>query len=167
VLTPLAIAKLPEGRSLREPMTAIATFGGVGLLPLAPGSWGSLAALPFGWLLSSLGGWIGLVAGAVIVAAVGWIASERYVVATGRADPPEIVIDEVAAQWIALSVVPLTLWGYAVAFLVFRALDTLKPWPASWADKELDGGAGVMLDDLFAGVYSVIPLAALNIAGLI
>jgi len=163
----MKIASLPAGRSLREPMTAIVTFGGVGLLPFAPGTWGSAAALPFGWLLAVLGGWPALLVGAAIVAAIGWYAADRYVAATGREDPPEIVIDEVAAQWIALAAVPLTLWGFLAAFFVFRLFDTLKPWPASWADSEVEGGAGVMLDDLFAGAYSILPLVALRIMGFI
>jgi phosphatidylglycerophosphatase A len=167
VITPMRIARLPEGRRLSEPMTAIATFGGVGLLPLAPGSWGALAAMPLGWLLAFAGGWVALLIGAAVASVVGWIAAERYVKATGREDPPEIVIDEVAAQWLALTVVPVTLTAYAVAYLVFRLFDTLKPWPASWADGELEGGAGVMLDDLFAGVYAAIVLLALNVMGLI
>ena len=158
----MKIATLPEGRSLREPMTAIVTFGGVGLLPFAPGTWGSAAALPFGWLIAMLGGWPALLVGAVIVAAVGWRASDLYVAATGREDPPEIVIDEVAAQWRALAVVPLTIWGFFAAFFIFRVFDTLKPWPASWADSEVEGGAGVMLDDIFAGTYAVLTLVLLQ-----
>jgi phosphatidylglycerophosphatase A len=167
VITPLRIARLPEGRRLSEPMTAIVTFGGVGLLPLAPGSWGALAALPLGWLLAMAGGWLALLIAAAIASYVGWRAAERYVTATGRDDPPEIVIDEVAAQWLALTVVPLTVTAFFVAYFVFRLFDTLKPWPASWADRELEGGAGVMLDDLFAGGYSAVVLLALTIAGLI
>jgi phosphatidylglycerophosphatase A len=161
----MKIATLPEGRSLREPMTAIVTFGGVGLLPFAPGTWGSAAALPFGLILAVLGGWPALLLGAAIVAAIGWWASSLYVKATGRQDPPEIVIDEVAAQWIALAVVPVTLSGFLAAFFVFRLFDTLKPWPANWADADVEGGAGVMLDDLIAGIYSLLPLVALGIAG--
>jgi phosphatidylglycerophosphatase A len=163
----MRIASLPPGRSLREPMTAIATFFGVGLLPIAPGSWGALAAMPLGWLLGMAGGWIALLIGAIIATVVGWIAADRYVKATGREDPPEIVIDEVAAQWLALTVVPMTLTGYVVAYFVFRLFDTLKPWPASWADGEVEGGAGVMLDDLFAGGYAWILLYALHLGALI
>jgi phosphatidylglycerophosphatase A len=165
MMTEMKIARLPEGRSLTEPMTAIATLGGVGLLPLAPGSWGSLVALPFGWLLGITGGWVALLLAATAVTAIGWVAAERYVKATGREDPPEIVIDEVAAQWLVMTVVPMTLSGLIAAYLVFRVFDTLKPWPASWADNEVEGGAGVMLDDIFAGIYSLLPLAALRIAG--
>ena len=167
MMTEMKIARLPEGRSMREPMTALVTVGGVGLLPLAPGSWGSLVAMPFGWLLMQAGGWMLLFAAAVAVAVAGWIASDRYVKATGRDDPPEIVIDEVTAQWLALTVVPLTLPAYIVAYFVFRLFDTVKPWPASWADGELEGGAGVMLDDLFAGGYALITLAALVAMGII
>ena len=161
----MRIARLPEGRSLREPMTAIVTVGGVGLLPLAPGSWGALVALPLGWMIASAGGWIALLIAAAIVCVIGWRAADRYIDATGRQDPPEIVIDEVAAQWLALAVVPLTITGYAAAFLVFRVFDTFKPWPASWADNEVEGGAGVMLDDLFAGAYALIVLWVARWAG--
>ncbi len=118
-------------------------------------------------MLASFGGWIALLIGAALASFVGWIAADRYVKATGREDPPEIVIDEVAAQWLALTVVPLTIGGFVAAYLVFRLFDTLKPWPASWADGELEGGAGVMLDDLIAGAYSILPLVALDIANVI
>ena len=165
MMTEMKIAQLPDGRSLREPMTAIATFGGVGLMPLAPGSWGALAALPFGWILAVSGGWVALLIGAAVASAVGWYAADWYVKATGRSDPPEIVVDEVAAQWLALTVVPVTFAGFVAAYFVFRLFDTIKPWPASWADQELEGGAGVMLDDLFAGVYSLLPLVALKLMG--
>jgi phosphatidylglycerophosphatase A len=163
----MRIARLPEGRSMREPMTAISTFFGVGLLPIAPGSWGALAAMPLGWLLGMAGGWVALLIGAVVASVVGWIAADRYVKATGREDPPEIVIDEVAAQWLALTVVPMTFTAYVVAYAVFRVFDTLKPWPASWADREVEGGTGVMLDDLFAGAYAWVVLLALHMAALI
>ena len=167
MITPMRIARLPEGRSLGEPMTAIATVCGVGLLPLAPGSWGALVAMPFGWLLMLAGGWPLLLAAAAAALVAGWFAADWYVKATGREDPPEIVIDEVAAQWLALTVVPLTLNAYIVAYLVFRLFDTFKPWPASWADGEVEGGAGVMLDDLFAGAYSWLVLLALALTDVI
>lgn len=165
MMTEMKIARLPEGRHLREPMTALVTFGGVGLLPLAPGSWGSLAALPFGLLLGWTGGWPLLLIAGIVAAGAGYIASDAYVHATGRDDPPEVVIDEVATLWLVLTVVPLTFAGFTYAFFVFRLFDTIKPWPASWADSEVEGGAGVMLDDLFAGAYSIPPLLALHIMG--
>lgn len=159
------ISKLPEGRTLFQPTTAIATFFGAGLLPIAPGTWGSAAALPFGWLIAFIGGWKLLFGAALVVGVIGWWASATYVKKTGREDPSEIVIDEVAAQWLALCAVPMTLTGYALGFLVFRIFDTLKPWPASWADKEVDGGAGVMLDDVIAGLYALVTLLLFRVAG--
>ncbi|MBI1212258.1 MAG: phosphatidylglycerophosphatase A [Alphaproteobacteria bacterium] len=140
----------------------MATVFGTGLLPIAPGTWGSAVALPFGWIIADIGGWQTLLVAAVIAALGGWWASSRYVALTGRDDPSEIVIDEVAAQWFALCVVPTAFVAYFAAFFVFRLFDTIKPWPASWADREVGGGFGVMLDDLIAGAYSVIVLAALH-----
>lgn len=166
MITPLKIARLPEGRSLSEPTTAIVTFFGVGLLPLAPGSWGSLAALPLGMLLSWIGGWPLLLIAGGIAAVLGWRACDTYLSQTGREDPPEAVIDEVATQWMVMAFVPMTFAGILGAFLVFRLFDTLKPWPASWADAEVEGGMGVMLDDLIAGLYSIPPLVALDIMGI-
>ena len=130
----IALGTLPEGRTLLEPSTALATFFGTGLLPVAPGTWASAAALPFGWIIASYGGWPALLIAAIVAALAGWWASARYVAQTGREDPSEIVIDEVAAQWLALCVVPVSLATYFAAFFVFRVFDTLKPWPASWAD---------------------------------
>jgi phosphatidylglycerophosphatase A len=162
MITPLAIASLPAGRSLREPMTAITTFFGVGLLPLAPGSWGSLAALPLGVVIAWMGSWPLLLVAAAIATIAGVIATDAYVKATGREDPPEAVIDEVATQWMVMAFVPLTLSGLVWAFLIFRLCDTLKPWPASWADNEVEGGLGVMLDDFIAGLYAILLLLVLN-----
>src|SRR5262245_41909846 len=110
------IAELPKGRSLLEPSTAIATFFGTGLLPIAPGTWASAAALPLAWVIADVGGRPALLASAILAGLVGWWASARYVAQTGREDPSEIVIDEVAAQWLALSVVPVSLLTYFAAF---------------------------------------------------
>ena len=156
------LSTLPEGRTLWEPSTALATFFGTGLLPIAPGTWASAVALPIGWVIASIGGWQGLLTGAIVAGLAGWWASARYVAQTGREDPSEIVIDEVAAQWLALCVVPISIVPYLAAFFVFRVFDTLKPWPASWADREVEGGAGVMLDDIFAGAYALVTLVLLQ-----
>jgi phosphatidylglycerophosphatase A len=157
-----SLGTLPEGRTLWEPSTAVATFFGTGLLPIAPGTWASAVALPFAWIIQSIGGWQALLTGALAVGLAGWWASARYVARTGREDPSEIVIDEVAAQWLVLCVVPVSIVPYFVAFFMFRVFDTLKPWPASWADREVEGGAGVMLDDVFAGAYAAITLVLLQ-----
>ena len=69
-------------------------------------------------------------------------------------DPSAIVIDEVAAQCLVLTAAPLSPAYFIAGFLLFRLTDILKPWPASWADQSVKGGFGIMLDDIFAGVYA-------------
>ena len=74
--------------------------------------------------------------------------------AAAKNDPKEIVIDEVAGQWLALAVVPPDVLLYALGFLLFRAFDVMKPWPAGLIDRRLKSGLGVMLDDVAAAVYA-------------
>lgn len=76
-------------------------------------------------------------------------------------DPGPVVIDEVAGQWLTLALVPPDWLYYVLGFALFRLADIFKPWPASWADKKVDGGLGVMLDDVLAAVYSGGTLFAL------
>ena len=149
----------------------ITTFFYVGYLRPAPGTWGSLAAIPAAWGLHIFGGWQLLVLATVLVFALGWWATALDTKGKEDHDPSEIVIDEVAGQWIAFWVVsigathadvPLTaLWpGWIVAFLGFRLFDILKPGPIGWADRRGDA-LGVMLDDVIAGVFAAILAAAL------
>ena len=132
----------------------LATWFGAGKLPVAPGSWGSLAALPFAWGLVWFGGPLALLAGAVAVFGVGIWASGRIIQAGGAKDPGEIVIDEVAGQWLSLVAAPLDPLAYAAGFALFRIFDIFKPWPAGWIDAKLGGGVGIMLDDIVAGAYA-------------
>ncbi len=152
----------------------IATVLFVGHLRPAPGTWGSLAALPLAFALMTLGGPWALVAGTVAVAAVGLWATGAEVARTGVSDPAEIVIDEVAGMWLALwpvafgarmaGVEPAALWpGWIAAFVLFRLFDILKPGPVGWADR-MGTPLGVMLDDLIAGGFAaagVIAIAAI------
>jgi phosphatidylglycerophosphatase A len=146
---------------LRHPACLIATWFGVGLLPYAPGTWGSLAALPLAWALAAVVGAWGMAAAAALLAVIGWWASEVYVRRSEIDDPGDIVIDEVAAQLLVLAPVASQPWLFPIGFLVFRILDIAKPWPASWADRKLGGGAGVMADDLLAAGYGAAIMAAL------
>lgn len=151
----------------------VATVFGIGLLPGAPGTWGSLAAIPLTWALHWLGGFP-LVAGATVVLfAVGSWAAHVY--AAPGTDPAEVVIDEVVGMMLALW--PLSYgmafaqnpqafpWpGWVVGFLVFRFFDIVKPPPVSWADN-LDGWLGIMLDDVVAGVLTAaVSLLAAGVA---
>lgn len=144
---------------LSHPAAWLATWFGCGLLPAAPGSWGSLAALPLAWLLLWLGGAWALLAGAGIVFLVGWWASEVYAKALGGKDPREVVVDEVAGQFIALLPAALAPLPFAVGFLLFRLFDIVKPWPIRRLEN-LPGGLGIMADDLLAGIYAALVLLA-------
>lgn len=145
----------------------VATVFGLGHLPLAPGTWTSAAAIPCGMMLLWLGG-AGLLAAAVVVVTLaGCWASRNYMRATQREDPSEIVIDEVAGQWLALLPAGLAWPDALVAFVLFRVADIVKVWPANWADRTIHGGIGVMVDDLIAGIYAAIVLGFLIIGGVL
>jgi phosphatidylglycerophosphatase A len=149
----------------------IATFFGAGLLHPAPGTWGSLAALPVAWAICVLGGvWVFLAALVVVTLAGVWAIGVETA-GGGDPDPSEIVIDEVAGQWIALLPVmigathvgadALKLWpGWVAAFVLFRLFDIWKPGPIGWADRR-KGAWGVMLDDLIAGAFAAVGVVAL------
>lgn len=151
-----------------------ATVFYVGYLKPAPGTWGSLAALPLAWLIYMIGGvWLFLLA---IPAAYikGYYATKWMTDGADNHDPSEIVIDEVVGQWIALAPVIIgaahagvaitSLWpGWIIAFVLFRLFDITKPGPVGWADRK-DNATGVMLDDLIAGIMAAI--CVLGAAGL-
>ena len=152
----------------------IATVLGVGYLKPAPGTWGSLAALPMFWALHQLGGWPLALASTFGVVFVGVWAIRRETEGKDNHDPSEIVIDEVAGQWIALLPVSigaaaagsdvLALYpGWISAFILFRLFDIWKPGPVGWADRK-NTAWGVMLDDVFAGILAAI--GTLLLAGL-
>lgn len=143
-------------RALPAPEAVLATWFGAGLSPKAPGTVGSLAALPFAWLISTYFGPLGLAVGVVVVFLIGVWASGRYAKTRGVADPGAVVIDEIAGQWLALILVPPGWITYAIGFAFFRAFDVIKPWPISALDRNVKGGLGVMLDDLAAGALAAI-----------
>jgi phosphatidylglycerophosphatase A len=138
-----------------HPAVLIATFFGVGFLPIAPGTFGSLAALPVAWLVREFAGREGLTIAWVVLFAAGWWASSRIVEKSREKDPQCVVIDEVAAQGLLLAAVPQSLIAYALAFVFFRLFDILKPPPARWIEENVAGGLGVMLDDAVAGGYAL------------
>lgn len=146
--------RLPEGLPLSHPASLVATWFGVGLMPFAPGTWGSAAALPLGLLVDYFGGRTGLLVAALVVFLAGVWASEVVVRRGTAQDPGLIVIDEVAGMLLTLAFTPLTWWGFAIAFVAFRAADVVKPFPANWCDANIHGGLGVMLDDIVAAVHA-------------
>ncbi|HLI12788.1 MAG TPA: phosphatidylglycerophosphatase A [Alphaproteobacteria bacterium] len=142
-----------------HPATLVGTWFGAGLLPIAPGTWGSLAALPFGWLIRIAGGSAALLVAAGIVFALGWWATARYKKETEVKDPSEIVVDEVSAQWLTLLVAdPGVWWHWLLGFLLFRLCDIVKPWPANAIDRR-GSALAVMADDTVAAIYALFILA--------
>jgi phosphatidylglycerophosphatase A len=147
---------------LANPEGLLATWFGAGLLPWAPGTWGSLAALPCAWVLVWVAGWPLLLVATILVFAVGIWSSERYSSRSKRSDPGEVVIDEVAGQWLVLCLMPLDVLSYLAGFVAFRFFDITKPWPVSWAERRLRGGLGIMADDIVAALYGLIVLFPLQ-----
>ena len=153
---------------------AITTFGYVGLLRPAPGTWGSAVAVMFGIVLWGVTGFAGLLIATAGCTAIGFWACAQALRDRPGEDPGEIVIDEVAGQWLALLFPAAAFWGqgfqgwlpwpaWVAAFLLFRLFDIWKPGPVGRADRRCDA-AGVMLDDLWAGGLAglgVIVLGAL------
>jgi phosphatidylglycerophosphatase A len=127
---------------------------GLGLINRAPGTIASAGCLPLAALIAWMGGQRALLGAAIAVFVLGCVLVEMYV-RKGHDinDPQWIVIDEVAAQWGTLAVVPLDPVWYLLGFALFRAFDIFKPWPVSWADRK-PGTFGIMVDDVLAGVYA-------------
>jgi len=144
----------PIKPSRLSPPILLATWFGAGWLPKMPGTWGSLAALPFAWWIAEAGGICALLGATTAVFAIGVWASNRFVASYGGDDPGPVVIDEVAGQWLTLAVVAPDPELYALGFVFFRIADIAKPWPANWADRSIKGGLGIMVDDIFAAVYA-------------
>ncbi|MGY8787582.1 MAG: phosphatidylglycerophosphatase A family protein [Fidelibacterota bacterium] len=133
----------------------IGTVGYVGYLPIAPGTWGSLAALIAWYILKPMisDPLFLLITGAIFFAGVA--ASEILVEAWEDGDPKAVVVDEWVGMWIALYLAPHTLvWGL-VAFLLFRFFDILKPGPIQLMD-DLHSAIGVMMDDVVAGIFALL-----------
>ena len=151
---------------LWHPAALVATWFGAGLLPRAPGTWGSLAALPFAFALQWRGGWVALAVGALLVLALGLWAIGVYLRGAQESDPGRVVVDEVFGQFLALLPAATDPLLFALAFVLFRLFDIWKPWPVGWADRRFHGPMGVMLDDGIAGLYAAAGIVALRFAGI-
>jgi phosphatidylglycerophosphatase A len=131
----------------------IATLGPIGRMKYAPGTWGSLVAALGAFGLAQLGPlfYLGMVV--LLVPWAIWIC-EQYVRSRSdpNLDPKEVVIDEVLGCWVALTWLPTDIFIWILGFLLFRALDILKPWPIGLFDRHVKGGVGIVADDLAAGI---------------
>ncbi len=152
------LAPVPPSISALHPAVLLATWGWSGRLPGPKGTWGSLAALPFAVLIAWAIHPLALIPAAAIVFALGVWSGGIYARALGIGDPGQVVIDEVAGQWLTLALVPLDPLLWLIGFLLFRVCDIVKPFPANWADANLKGGIGIMTDDFVAGLYAMLML---------
>ena len=149
----------------------IATCGGVGYFPVAPGTAGSLVGvgivLGLGLLPVALAWRIAAVAvAAILLMVLGAAAGDQAEKFFGRVDPGQVVIDEVVGQMITLLAWPVLGWKtYAAGFIIFRFFDIVKPFPAGRCER-IAGGWGIMLDDVVAGVYSLVVLLVGGIVGI-
>jgi phosphatidylglycerophosphatase A len=164
----------------------IATVFGIGKIPFAPGTFGSIATFPIIWLFfvscsylfvnifpsnfpalnfiySYLACWVFL----VILFFIGWYSANKYEQMVGGKDPKEVVIDEVVGQgitfllcWPSIFIFDFLinkLWlVFVLSFVLFRLFDIIKPWPISWADQKIKGGLGIMIDDVIAGLMAPV-----------
>lgn len=143
--------------------SAFATFFGCGLSPFAPGTVGSLAAILIAWPLSRIGfGPVYFLILAAVLLGPAILAAGIVARQSGRKDPQIVVIDEVLGQWITLAgaarLTPLT---FGLAFALFRLFDIWKPPPIRRIER-IPGGAGIVLDDIMAGVYGALVLFTLG-----
>lgn len=160
----------------------------IGYMPFAPGTWGSALALGVGYCIVDRYGWFEMALAFGAVCLIGLITTRWYLYAMpDRKDPKEVVIDEVAGQWLTLltpilllhlgawlqtgilSVIALEKHWVAIyftlGFIFFRLFDILKPWPVSFFDRKVKGAWGVMLDDIAAGLMAGVLLYVIYIIG--
>lgn len=147
---------------LRHPAHFLAFGFGSGLSPVAPGTAGTLAAIPLYYLLII---WLPpVLVYAFLVAAliVGVWACDVTGRALGEVDYGGIVWDEIAAFWLVLAATPTRPLWVLLAFVLFRLFDIWKPWPISWVDNRCKNGVGVMLDDVLAAVLTVLVMFSIQ-----
>jgi len=151
----------PTIKHLADPVHCLALGFGSGLAPFAPGTFGSLVGLGFALALAPLGlAWnLGLTLLAVLAGI--WICGESAR-RLGVHDHPAIVWDEIAGMMITMLAVPDAWWGAPLAFALFRLFDIAKPWPIREIDHGLGGGAGIMLDDVLAGLFAALGLTVVG-----
>lgn len=151
---------------LKNPIHFLALGFGTGLAPQAPGTFGTLAAIPVVILAACLGV-TGFIIATVVACAVGVFFCDYTAKAMGEHDHPSIVWDEIAGFMVAMIAIPISWQTLLVAFVLFRIFDIFKPWPIRYLDKHVSGGVGIMLDDILAGFAALAILHALLAYGIL
>lgn len=145
--------QLTPKQILRDPILFLAFGFGSGLAKKAPGTFGTLAAIPVYWLLVQTGFVIySLIT--LIVIFVGIPLCTHAANKLGEHDYKGIVWDEIAGYLLTLWLVPCTWQAVIIGFILFRCFDIFKPWPIRWIDQRVHGGLGIMLDDVLAGIFA-------------
>jgi phosphatidylglycerophosphatase A len=152
-------------RRLDSGALAIATLFGAGRSPIAPGTAGTLVSLPAAVLAADLLPLWGFALVTAVIAAVAVWSADVAAGLLGSKDPGAVVIDETAGLFVALFGVPISVPSVAGAFVLFRAMDVLKPFPAGRLER-LAGGWGIVADDLVAGIYANLALRLVGAYGL-
>ena len=142
---------------LRDPVNLLAFGLGTGLSPVAPGTVGTLLGVVLAWLVQPLSIELQFMAAIALIVSGVWICGESAK-RVGVHDHSGIVWDEIAAMYLILIVVPVSVAIWALAFALFRLFDIWKPWPIRDLDHRLHGGLGIMLDDLVAALYAALLL---------
>lgn len=158
---PLANKQLIKRMVFTNPLHFLSFGFGSGLMPKAPGTWGTVVAIPVWYGLSFLTLPYYLIA-TLALSIIGIGLCHYTAKKLGVHDHPGIVWDEICGYLIAMIAIPVT-WQWALAgFILFRFFDILKPWPIKWLDKKVHGGFGIMVDDILAGAFAFIVLYAVE-----
>jgi len=144
------MSKSTENFRITNPIHFLALGFGSGLLPKAPGTFGTLAAIPLYLLLAPSSMIVYLIA-VIVMSIVGIYICGKAAKDAGVHDHGAIVWDEIVGFLITMFMVPLSWQSVVVGFILFRIFDIFKPWPISFIDKNVHGGLGIMLDDIIAG----------------
>ena len=143
----------------------VATGFGLGRIPVAPGTFGTLAAIPLAWMMAWMdSGTMAFFLVSLILLSV--YVADRAALIMGQKDPGSIVIDEIAGFCVTMTLVPVGWVSILLGFIAFRCFDVLKPIPVKYFENKFSGGAGIVLDDIMAGVLAALVLKFLYIVGL-
>ena len=136
-------------------MLLFSSWFGSGLVPVAPGTFGTLGAVPLVVIINYFGAVCSGIT-LIILIPLAILTSDISQGLLGKDDPPEVVIDEVAGLCLSVFLLPLNWLNLVLGFILFRIFDILKPFPIRMIDKGVKGGTGIVLDDILAGVYANI-----------
>jgi phosphatidylglycerophosphatase A len=156
------MSERPPASLLRNPLDLLALGFGSGLLPGAPGTAGTVVAIPVYLLLQPLA-WPWYLAVTALLFGAGIPICAHTAARLGVSDHPGIVWDEIVGYLVTMTLAPAGWLWIAVGFVLFRLFDVLKPWPVRWCDRRVHGGLGIMLDDLVAGLFAAGILQLLTV----